>query len=112
MLTIHGEVGDNFSQPLIYALLPNKKKITYIRVLRKLKQLAKAQKVLHLISTFKHANSYFKVDPYIFKVTLNPKSWMVDFELGFINAIQAVFGVDVDIDGCLFHYEQVQFHIM
>ena len=95
-MTIHGahsylDIEDGserkFTQPLAYALLSNKKQSTYETVFKKLRELS----IVNGVPTF------------------NPRKWMVDYEMAQINAIRKVFGNDVEISGCYFHYVQVSF---
>lgn len=64
--------------PLVYAILPNKRKSTYVNLLRELK------------------NS---------RDDFSPASLIIDFEIGFVNAFKMVFPHTV-IRGCLFHFWQ------
>ena len=76
-----------FTQSLAYALLSNKKQSTYEPVFKKLRELSTVNGV----------------------PTFAPPKWMVDYEMAQINAIRKVFGNDVEISGCYFHYVQVSF---
>lgn len=64
--------------PLIFCLLPNKKEMTYVTILRKLKEL---------------------------EPNLNPKSIMLDYEMAQLNAFKKVFP-DIQCRGCIFHMNQ------
>ena len=86
-MIIHGEVNSDrkhrFVQPLVYALLPNKTKKIYKKFLKALKRLCDGK--------------------------LNPAVWVIDFEQGFIVAIYAVFGNQVVLIGCYFHFWCISF---
>lgn len=73
--TIHC-VKDNSVLPMVYALLPNKKQVTYKKMLLLIKH--------HLTSTPKFVNC--------------------DFELAAINAVRMI--LQCDIGGCFFHFSQ------
>lgn len=77
LYTIHGIQSSNVL-PSVYALLPNKKKKTYIRLLQSLKTL---------------------------NCNLKPKTVMLDFEIGAMTAFKKEFG-DIKIRGCHFHFAQ------
>lgn len=77
IFTIHG-IYNGHVVPLVYCLLPNKKEITYVTVLNKLKDL---------------------------KPDLKPKSVMLDYELATLNAFQKVFP-GIKCRGCIFHMNQ------
>ena len=78
-MTIHGQVADDFVQPLLYALLVNKTQKTY-------------EKFLAILN-----------DPLICDGKFRPQSWVVDFEVAFYQALRNVFGEDLDVIGCYFH---------
>ena len=83
--TIHSIVkGQMF--PIIYALLPNKKSITYEHLLRVVKQ-----------------------ELYLLGIEWTPASFQIDFESGMIKAIRKVLP-DCSIKGCYFHYCQAIIH--
>ncbi|XP_008182264.1 uncharacterized protein LOC103309191 [Acyrthosiphon pisum] len=77
LYTIHGIQSSNVL-PSVYALLPNKKKKTYIRLLQSLKTL---------------------------NCNLKPKTVMLDFEIGAMTALKKEFS-DIKIRGCHFHFAQ------
>jgi hypothetical protein len=77
VFTIHALV-DKSAVPLIYALLQDKREVTYIRVFEKITEL---------------------------KPTLNPESIMADFEKACHNAVTHVFPA-AQLVGCLFHLGQ------
>ena len=93
LLTLHGthtdENGVEFIQPLAYVLLSNKKKVTYKKVLRKLRQLSKVRIDGKLVITFK------------------PQSWMVDYEIG-KNVFIYIY-IHICLSFCLFD-QNPQFH--
>lgn len=80
--TIHADIGSNEKEtnviPVLFALLPNKKKETYIRLFRL---------VMERIPEW------------------NPQTINVDFESAAISALQEVFP-SVDINGCFFHMKK------
>ena len=82
-MIIHGEIcgekENRFIQPLVYALLPNKEGKTYYKFLRVLKNI-------------------------ICNKELNPQSWVIDLEQGFITALKRVFGEDLQLIACYFHF--------
>ncbi|XP_055306982.1 uncharacterized protein LOC129571240 [Sitodiplosis mosellana] len=75
--TIHGRYK-GWHVPLVYMLLTNKKQETYEDALKVLCEL---------------------------EPTLNPTDFMIDFEMGAINAIRANFP-ESEIHGCHFHFTQ------
>jgi hypothetical protein len=75
--TIHALVDNNIL-PCVYAFLPNKTEQTYYEMFQQL---------------------------LILKPTLNPRSVMVDFEIGAHNALLRVFP-QTEIKGCFFHLSQ------
>lgn len=77
LYTIHALI-DSKAIPLIFALLRNKKKETYVRMLKKLTELAPS---------------------------INPHTILIDFELAAVNAFSEVFS-DVTLVGCYFHLSQ------
>lgn len=98
LYTIHGIIKGESIVPLVYALLPNKKTETYIKLLSELKNL---------------------------EPRLNPSSVMMDFEKSMIKAfetefpetkIRGIYKYDYDIKilifisflflGCFFHFKQ------
>ena len=88
---INGRKDHTLVQPLIFGLLPNKKGKTYRRFLKAVKKICKGKFL--------------------------PKRWGVDFEWGMIKAIEkeigplvfAAYGVQLEIDGCYFHWKFVSF---
>nr|XP_042913287.1 uncharacterized protein LOC122273274 [Parasteatoda tepidariorum] len=81
LYTIHGSfMGKIF--PLVYSLLPDKSKHTYLRL-------------------FQHVSNIAWYNGYIF----NPECAMMDFEAGAMNALQEVIPWIV-IKGCYFHFSQ------
>ena len=77
LYTIHGFIRST-SFPLIYALLPNKIKETFTRLLEEVKKL---------IAEF------------------HPQSFLIDYEMAMYGAIRAVFP-EASIRGCFFHFSQ------
>lgn len=75
LYTIHG-VKENSAIPLVYALLPDKTRETYIRLLSQIKQLEPG---------------------------VNPQTILIDFETSMISAIEAEFP-EVRTRGCFFHF--------
>lgn len=67
--------------PLVYALLPNKKQTTYIKLLTKILELEK---------------------------NLKPVSVMSDFEKASISAFEEIFP-NISIRGCFFHFHQCNY---
>lgn len=79
LYTVHGEIsagGEKTVVPLVYAFLPNKLQRTYESMLEVIRE----------------------------KVALNPRTWIVDFEKGAINAIEKYFPNVTK--GCYFHLQQ------
>ena len=79
MYTVHGEVSAGEEKtvvPLVYAFLPNKLQRTYERVLEVIRE----------------------------SVDINPRTWIVDFERGAINAIKKYWPNVTR--GCYFHLQQ------
>lgn len=76
LYTIHAVVHEHV-RPLVYALLPNKTEVTYIRLFQQVRNLCP---------------------------TMHPEEWMTDFEKAAQTAIRRVFGVICS--GCLFHLGQ------
>ena len=81
LYTVHGKVGE-IVVPLIYILLPNKQRVTYVRSLRHLKEC---------ILSFGN-------------VSLR-KIVMTDFEVSLISVVKEVFP-DAKHYGCFFHFKQ------
>lgn len=70
--------------PLVYSLLPNKHKNTYVKLFETLKHLCVAE-----------------------GFTLNPEKFVIDFELGIHSAVREVWNEEtVKICGCRFHLGQ------
>lgn len=82
LYTIHVDLGSNMSTtcvvPAIYALLPNRKEVTYRRLFKLLQERYP---------------------------TFLPKIVHIDFERAAINAIKCVFP-EVSVKGCNFHFNQ------
>ena len=79
LYTVHGEISAGEEKtvvPLVYAFLPNKLQRTYERVLEVIRE----------------------------KVDINPRTWIVDFERGAINAIEKYWPNVTR--GCYFHLQQ------
>ena len=80
LYTIHGYVkGQMF--PFIFAVLPNKYEVTYIRMLKLLQDKLRS------------IGLRFEV-----------KQFQIDFEIAMINAIQKV--INCEVKGCAFHFSQ------
>ena len=79
LITVHGEVDDNFRQPLVYGLLCDKSIQTYQRFLVALNIICDGR--------------------------FRPTTWVVDYEYAFLRALQIVYG-DIHIIGCFFHFAQ------
>lgn len=77
LYTVHAIINEE-SIPLVYALLPDKSKDTYIKLISALKGLAPS---------------------------LKPQSVLIDFELAMIGAIKQEFP-NTSIQGCFFHFSQ------
>lgn len=77
LYTIHGRYMD-ITMPLVYVLTTDKSKATYSKILNRLLGL---------------------------KPGLNPLSFIVDFELAVIRALEESFP-DIDIHGCFFHFTE------
>ncbi|XP_053592956.1 uncharacterized protein LOC128667325 [Microplitis demolitor] len=78
LYSLHGVI-DGHTLPLVYVLSPCKSQSTYLKILKKIKELM----------------------PDV--ITLR---WMLtDFELSYINAFKTVFE-NVDVSGCFFHHTQ------
>lgn len=77
LYTLHG-LKSNVAIPLIYALLPDKSRVTYVRLLQKIKELLPG---------------------------VTPASIMTDFETGMISAITEEFPQSRH-RGCFFHFSQ------
>ena len=78
LYTIH-ILHENTVIPMLYIFLQRKREIDYVNVLNKIKEL---------------------------RPNIQPSSIMCDFEKGFHNAIQQVFGAETSVVGCLFHLGQ------
>lgn len=82
LYTMHVDLGSSNEEtnvvPILYALLPNKKKGTYVRML---------QTIVKEVPLWK------------------PESMNIDYELAAITAIQEVFP-NIKIQGCFFHFGQ------
>lgn len=82
LFTVHSVITRSEEEPvivpIIFALLPNKKEITYYR----------------LFSLLREHFPNFK-----------PDVFQSDYEVGIMNAAKVVFP-EIDIRGCLFHYSQ------
>lgn len=76
LYTLHGIIRDNIIVPFVYALLPNKKSSTYIKLLKELK---------------------------ILEPRLNPSTVMMDYEKAMVNAFETVFS-NTYIRGINFNY--------
>ena len=79
LYTVHGEISAGEEKtvvPLVYAFLPNKLQRTYERVLEVIRE----------------------------NVDINPRTWIVDFERGAINAIEKYWPNVTR--GCYFHLQQ------
>ena len=86
LYTIHTKISGQVF-PVLYALLPNKTELTYVRLLRKIKIYA-----TNLGLTFQSATV------------------QIDFEKAAMNTVYSVFGNNgVQVKGCLFHYCQALF---
>ena len=85
MLTIHGHIGNIFTMPLVYILLPDKKKETYKKAFKEVKNIMENE----------------LNDP----AQSNTRRVMTDFELGLVNAAKEEFE-NCDQSGCRFHREQ------
>ena len=68
--------------PVIYALLPNKCEATYMRLLKKIQEVAPE-----------------------FGIVFQPRMVTMDFELAAINAVQQLFPA-AEVKGCFFHFTQ------
>jgi len=80
--TLHGKIGESYP-PLVYFLLPGKTSAIYERMLIITKDLLFED----------------------FGIILNPKSFMVDFEVAMRKAIEKVFP-EATVKGCFFHLTQ------
>ena len=86
LYTIHTKVSGQVF-PLLYALLPNKTELTYVRLLRKIKIYATS-----------------------LGLTFQPETVQIDFEKAAMNSVYSVFGNNgVQVKWCLFHYCQALF---
>lgn len=78
LYTIHAVVAENEVFPVVYALLPNKKSSTYVRLFDILKR---------------------------YKPGLRPETVICDFERASHTALKKSFG-EVNLQGCFFHLKQ------
>ena len=78
LYTVHAMTRSGYMIPCIYALLPNKTRATYQRLLSELKRL---------------------------RPDMNPTTIMIDFEQAAIGALQAAFP-QANLTGCLFYLSQ------
>lgn len=86
LYTIHTKISGQVF-PVLYALLPNKTELTYVRLLRKIKIYATN-----------------------LGLTFQPAIVQIDFEKAAMNSVYSVFGNNgVQVKGCLFHYCQALF---
>jgi len=81
LYTIHGYVGDK-GMPLLWAILPNKTRRTYLELFGALRD--------ELVSTYGGPGEHV---------------FLTDFEIAAIQAIQETFG-DCTVKGCTFHFRQ------